>query len=45
LPKEFFDEDNKLNLDNEVFTYLQKYAKTNEYLKNRKIHPRFFDKN
>jgi hypothetical protein len=24
---------------------LQKYAKTNEYLKNRKIHPRFFDKN
>jgi hypothetical protein len=43
LPKEFFNENGKLDLDNEVFKSLQEFAKTREYSRGRKIPPRFFD--
>ena len=45
LPKEFFDENGKLDLNNEVFIYLQKYAETSEYTKTRKIPQELFNKN
>ena len=43
LPKVFFNENGKLDLDNEVFKSLQEFAKTREYSRGRKIPPRFFD--
>ena len=43
LPKEFFNKDGKLDLDNEVFKSLQEFAKTREYSRGRKIPSRFFD--
>ena len=43
LPKIFFNENGKLDLDSEVFKLLQKFAKTSEYSRGRKIPSRFFD--
>lgn len=45
LPKKFFDENWKLNLNTEEFKYLQEFAKTSEYSRIRKIPSRFFDDN
>ena len=43
LPQCFFDEQWKLDLNNEVFKYLQEFSKTGEYSRTRKIPSRFFN--